>query len=513
MKKLIRAIGGLFLAGFFLLSASNNIAIEGERGLGAPEVAVERSGVWRQVQDRAKDTVVQVFVQTASFNWLEPYKSPNQNKSCGSGFFIDEDGHIVSNFHVIDDAVDIKIQIPTLGKEQFDVEVVGVCPDRDISLLKLTSESYEKIKTSLGKVPFLEFGSSDQVVRTQEILALGYPLGQEKVKSTQGIVSGREHVWGESYLQITAALNPGNSGGPSLNTSGKVIGINTARIPTAQNIGYIIPIDDVKSVIADLHKVKLLRKPILGCEFNYGTKQLVEYLKNPMPGGLYLRRIYKDSLFEKAGVQAGDMIYEINGYKVDIYGEMNVPWSEDKVPLAALLNRLELDEQLQIIVFRQGKKKEFLIDFSHTNQLPIRTYYPEYEKIDYEIIGGMVIMELALNHLEKLESEDPGLVKYRKRENQYESRLIVTNVFPNSPTQQARVVQVGDILTEVNDIKVATLSDFRNAIVKSDRFLTFKTDDKKLMVLSREAVVAQEDKSAAKYFYKKSALINKIAYR
>ncbi len=474
------------------------------------DVAIERSTVWRQVQERAKDTVVQFFVQTATFNWLEPYKSPRQSKSFGSGFFIDDQGHIVSNFHVVDETVGIKIQIPSLGKEQFDVDVVGVCPDRDISLLKLTKESLEKITKTLGKIPFLEFGSSDQVVRTQEILALGYPLGQGKLKSTQGIVSGREHVWGESYIQITAALNPGNSGGPSLNTSGKVIGINTARMPSAQNIGYIIPIDDVRSVIQDLYKVKLLRKPILGSVFNYGNKSMIDFFGNPLHGGLYIARVYKDSLLEKAGVVAGDMIYEINGYKVDLYGEINVGWSEDKVPLAALLNRFVLDEQLQIELYRLGKKKEFLVDFSHTNPLPIRTYYPEYEKIDYEIIGGMVVMELAVNHLDKLEDVDPELVKYRKRENQYEPRLVITHIFPNSQAQQARVLGVSDILLEVNGKSVKTLNDFRNSIRQTGQFLTVKTEDKKFMVLSTKAVIADEDKIAAKYFYKKSPLGDEI---
>lgn len=470
----------------------------------------ERISSWRHVQERAKDTVVQVFVQTASFNWLEPYKSPRQGRSSGSGFFIDSQGYIVSNFHVIDEGVDIKIQIPSLGKEQFAVEVVGVCPDRDISLLKLTPSSYAKIKEALGKIPYLEFGSSDQVVRTQEILALGYPLGQERVKSTQGIVSGREHVWGESYIQITAALNPGNSGGPSLNAAGMVVGINTARVPTAQNIGYIIPIDEVKSVIADLQKVPLLRKPVLGCEFNYGTRSMAEFLKNPAPGGLYLARIYKDSLLERAGVLAGDMIYEINGYRVDVYGEMNVPWSEDKVPVAALLNRLELGDHLHIVLFRHGEKKEVVVDFSHTKPLPIRTYYPEYEKIDYEIIGGMVVMELTINHLEKLEAVNPGLCKYRKRQYQYNPCLIITNIFANSQAQQARVVGVGDILEEVNGVPVQTLRDFRESASVPGQFMTFKTDDQKFMVWPRADVVAEEDKISSKYVYKKSLLLNAL---
>lgn len=475
------------------------------------DVIVERSSVWRQVQERAKDTVVQIFVQTAVFNWLEPYKSPKQGKLCGSGFFIDENGYLVSNFHVVEETACIKIQIPSLGKERFDVSVVGVNPERDIALLQLTKESRDKIIAALGKIPYLEFGDSDQVVRTQEILALGYPLGQEKLKSTQGIVSGREHVWGESYIQMTAALNPGNSGGPSLDASGNVIGINTARMPAAQNIGYIIPINDVKNVIQDLYKVPLLRRPLLGCEFNNGTKDMVTFLDNPGSGGFYIARVYKDTLLDKVGVQAGDMLYEINNYKVDLYGETNVQWSEDKVPLAAVLNRLVLGEQIQFEVYRKGKKKEFLFDFNLTNPLPIRYMYPDYEKIDYEIIGGMVIMELTLNHIDRFEGKDTLLEKYKLRENQYEPRLIITHIFPHSQAEQARVFDIGDIVREINCSDVKTLQDMRLAVCTSQQFVTLKTEDKKFAVLSCKKIIEDEPRLAAKYFYKKSSLTDDLA--
>jgi len=489
------------------LSASKKAAPDHVYGGAASS---DRVLVWRQVQEKSRDTVVQLFVQTAEFNWDQPFKSPEQDKSYGSGFFIDNKGHIISNFHVINEAHGIKIQIPSLGKEQFDVIPVGVCPDRDVALLKLTPESFKRVKMKLKKMPFLTFGDSDKVVRTQEIMALGYPLGQEKLKSTQGIMSGRENVRGDSYIQMTAALNPGNSGGPSLNIEGKVIGINTARMSSAQNVGYIIPINDLKSVIQDLHKVRLLRKPILGCEFNYGTNDMVEFLNNPADGGLYVARVFRNSIFAKAGLRGGDMVNKINGNLLDLYGETNVAWSEDKVPLAALLNRFELGQKINLAYFRKGHEYETTVDFALTNKLPVRRYYPEFEKIDYEIIGGMVVMNLALNHVAHFKRKNRHLIKYTRREFQYEPKLIITHIFPHSQAQQTRSLTSSDLLYEVNGEKVKTLEDFRKAIKKSKKFLTLKTEDRKFVVLSLEKVLKDEDRLTTKFYYKKSKLVEEL---
>ena len=473
-------------------------------------VVFERSKVWRQVQKLSQDTVAQIFVNTASFNWEEPYKTPKQRRTCGSGFFVNDQGLIVTNYHVIDEAAGIKIQIPSLGKEQFKVTVVGVSPDRDIALLKLSEASFKIIQQKLGSIPYLKLGDSDKVFRAQEIMAIGYPLGQEKLKSTQGIVSGREILSNESYIQMTAALNPGNSGGPSLNTAGQVIGINTARIAKAQGVGYIIPINDVKNVIQNLLKIKFLRKATLGFESNYSTKNTTRFLSNPLPGGLYISRIYKNTLLEAAGVKSGDMIYEINGHKVDLYGELNAEWSEDKIPVVALLNRFSLGQKINMLVYRNGNPINISFDFNLTDPQPIRFYYPEYEKIDYEIIGGMVIMELALNHIEKFGEENPYLVKYMKRKNQYTPRLIITHIFPTSKAQDARVVAESDIIQKVNGHFVNTLEELRDAIRQSENYMSLETSEKLFMVLPFEKILLDEKRLCQKFFYKKTNLVEEL---
>ena len=122
-----------------------------------------------------------------------------------------------------------------------------------ICTIKVKPEGLEIIKNEIGGVKFLTLGDSDYVHRADEIMALGYPLGQQNLKSTTGVVSGRE----QHLIQISAPINPGNSGGPSLNIRGEVIGINTAYIPDAQSVGYIIPINELKIILEDLRKIKL----------------------------------------------------------------------------------------------------------------------------------------------------------------------------------------------------------------------------------------------------------------
>lgn len=466
---------------------------------------------WLDVQKKVKDTVVQVFSQVAMFNWLEPYKSPRQYESAGSAFFIDSTGHLITNFHVISEASSIQIQIPSFGRERFDVEVVGVYPDKDIALLKLTEESFEKIKQQLNPIPYLSLGNSDIVLRTQEVLALGYPLGQERLKSTLGIVSGREAL---GFIQITAPINPGSSGGPSINSSGEVIGINFAGVIKAQNVGYIIPINEVKEALKDLEKVKLLRKPILGCIFTAATTDMVSYFGNPPAGGWHIAKVFDKTLLDRIGVKADDMLYMVNGHKLDLYGEMSVPWSEDKISLLDYLNRFTVGDDMYFVIYRHGKRYDFKFKLDDKYLPPIRKIYPEFEPelIDYEIIGGMVVMPLSLNHVALMLEVNPGLAKYVRPETQHDSVVVITHVFPDSMARKARILNAGAIIEEVNGEEVKTLNDFRKAVLKSkkDGYLTVKTEDKMFSVLSMDKVLKDEDRLSSRYFYRKSKLLDEI---
>ncbi len=470
---------------------------------------------WRRIQEQVKDCVVQIFAQRAEVDICKPWAPPMQQPARGSGFFINDEGELLTNAHVVDQALAIWIQIPSLGKRFINVEIVGVCPERDVALLRIVDQDLVLVKEQLGEIPYLELGDSDLAHRTDEVLALGYPMGQESLKSTTGVLSGREQQW----IQMDAAINPGSSGGPLLNIYGHVIGINSAGYTEAQNVGYIIPINNVKVILPELYKKKLLYKPFLGVLSINVTDYATDYLGNPQPGGCFVAEVVKDSPLFNAGVQTGDMIYEINGHRLDIYGEMNVPWSEDKISIIDYVSRIELGTEVPLVIYRKGERVDLMVSFEQSDRLPVRTVYPGYESIDYEIFGGMVVMELTLNHVKELSNRAPCLVRYGEMKHQNEPILVVTHIFSSSHLYRARTLSPGVTLVEINEQPVKTLADFRKAIkepVDESYFVVRASDkisnvtDNLLVVLPYEQIVKEELKLAQNHHYPVSTVVKEL---
>lgn len=473
------------------------------------ENIITSTQVWRPIQDRVRDTVVQLFAQVSAIDLLEPYKTPQQGTACGSGFFINDEGYLITNAHVVISAKTIWGQVPSLGKCIIDMDVIGMSPERDLALLRVTPEGRDLITKQLGGIPYLPLGDSDLVRRSDEVLALGYPLGQQSFKSTNGIISGHEH----HLIQMSAPINPGSSGGPLLNIRGEVIGVNSSGITEAQNVGYAIPINTLKTILNDLYEVKILRKPFLGVRFNNSTETLTKFLGNPLPGGCYVIETVKGSPLEKAGIMRGDMIYEINGHSVDMYGDMSVPWSEDKISIVDYPLRLSIGDTITIVVFRKGQKKVFTVTFNLAEPQAIRSIYPGYEPIDYEIFAGMVVQELNVNIIRLLGDHAPGLRKYGELKYQSEPVLIITHVFPDTQLYRGRNMPLGATLNEINGVKVKTLSEFRQVLKDSatKEYFTIAASDNVtraaetlFIVLAMNRIIEEEPRNARDYRYQLS---------
>ena len=419
---------------------------------------------WTRIEAGVQDAVVQVCANSVTFDWEQPYIQGEQSESRGSGFFIDADGHIITTAHSVVDARLVWIRMPGLGAKPLFADIVGICPERDVALLKIRPEAMEFVLKLRPSIPYLMLGNSDAIAHTDRILALGYPLGQNNLKSSTGVISGRESGIGRTFFQITAPINPGSSGGPIFDTHGLVIGMTIAMVVAAQNVGYAVPVNDIAMVLADLYNNKLVRTGVLGARFNTCDDSQAQFFNNPIPAGLYINTIIKDSLFDKAGVQEGDMLYAFNGFKIDGSGHTAVPWTTDRVSIHDLVSRLTNGQKVEMIIFTKGERKDIQFTFEAQPPFPIRWLYPNHETVDYEILGGMIFMQLSDNHINQFWQVLPQLSEYLKMENKLNPVLIISHVIPGSAAFQNGSIQVGHLIKEINGKPIKELSELRSVL-------------------------------------------------
>ncbi len=245
-------------------------------------------------------------------------------RASGSGVIISEDGYIVTNNHVIDQASEIKVTLN--NKKQYTAKLIGTDPSSDLALLKIEEKGLN----------FLLYGNSDNINIGQWVLAVGYPLNLETTV-TAGIVSAKARTLGlnqrksnspiESFIQTDAAVNQGNSGGALINTNGELVGIVSAiASPTGAYAGYsyAIPVNIVKKIINDLLQYGTVQRAFLGISYLPENAPETEKAKlNYKEGqGVLVMDVAKDGAMSASGIQTGDYITKINGVKVSNGSEM-----------------------------------------------------------------------------------------------------------------------------------------------------------------------------------------------
>lgn len=228
-------------------------------------------------------------------------------QSLGSGFIISPDGYILTNNHVVDMAKDIKVALA--DGRVLEAKLIGTSRDIDIALIKVNAEN----------LPAATLGDSDALEVGDWVVAIGNPFGLSHTV-TAGIVSAKGRVIGvgpyDDLIQTDAAINPGNSGGPLFNTNGDVVGINTVIIATGQNLGFAIPISMVKDVLPSIREKGRPDMGWLGVSAQAVTPDLAAALSLQDSVGAIINGITKGSPAEKAGLQRGDVIVELDGKKI-----------------------------------------------------------------------------------------------------------------------------------------------------------------------------------------------------
>ena len=245
------------------------------------------------------------------FPGFSPRSGSQVGEGLGSGFVINPDGYVLTNNHVIEDAVSVTVSL--IDGTEYPAKLVGADPRTDLALLKLEGAK------NLTAAPL---GDSDALRIGEWVMAIGNPFGLEHTV-TAGIVSakGRREVQPGSepmyvnFIQTDASINPGNSGGPLINMNGEVVGINTAIVKTGQGIGFAIPSNMAKILIPQLAKGKVERS-WLGVAIQEVTPPLAKSLGLDSAEGALVRQIYTGSPAAAAGFEAGDVIMEFDGQRV-----------------------------------------------------------------------------------------------------------------------------------------------------------------------------------------------------
>ncbi len=314
------ALGGAWATG--LVGEDTTTVVTRTVDAPAPASSLPSNGLSvQQIYERSASAVVQI---TASLGGSAGGFGSGQQQALGSGFVIDKDGHVVTNFHVVDGAQSIEVSFS--NKDTLEASVVGVDPSTDLAVLKVDAGARALTPLALA--------DSDEVTVGDAVVAIGNPFGLERTV-TAGIVSALQRnvtapngVTIDHVIQTDAPINSGNSGGPLLNAAGDVIGVNS-QIQTAGGsgnvgIGFAVPSNTVSSVVAQILEDGQVERAFLGVGTREIDGELARTFRLPVDTGLLVETVAPGSGAEKAGIEGGDTPVVVAGVSYTVGGDVIV---------------------------------------------------------------------------------------------------------------------------------------------------------------------------------------------
>lgn len=349
-----------------------------------------------------------------------------KTQSLGSGFLLDEEGYILTNSHVADGQDEILVRLS--DEHEYKAKLIGADEKTDIALIKIDPKG-----ASLSPV---ELGDSDAIQVGDWVVAIGNPFGFGHTV-TAGIVSAKERVIGsgpyDNFLQTDAAINPGNSGGPLFDTEGRVVGINTAIVSGGTGIGFAIPVNMARQIVAQLRKDGKVTRGWLGVMIQEINGDLARSLGLDDARGALVTDVMKDGPADKAGIKRRDVIVEFDGVAVD---RMN--------QLPRLVAARAPGSEVKVVLLRDGKRKELQVPLGELRGEGGASAGNAEEQL------GLTVQEITPDLRSHLELEE-------------DSGLVVSGVEPGSPAAEAGLRR-GDVVLEVNQEAVSDLKDYRKAL-------------------------------------------------
>lgn len=343
--------------------------------------------------------------------------------SLGSGVIIDgKRGYILTNWHVIDQAVSIKIIMS--DESEFMARLVGSDPESDLAVLKAETKRI---------LPFIPMGESSDLMIGETVIAIGNPFGLTHTVTTGVISALNRNIRTEGrvyrdFIQTDASINPGNSGGPLLSINGRLIGVNTAIYAQANGIGFAIPIAKARRIIKSLISHGEVRPVWLGLKLQDLTERLATHFKVPGQDGVIITDIIPGGPSQELSLKRGDVILKIDKERV-----RNLADYEDT------LRTYAQDEVVELTLFRDGKR---LVKMARVRSYPMKR-------------AGLI-------------STDTYGMKVRPRGGASKDNrrgVAVSSVRSGSPAAQIGL-KTGDVIYRVNEMKINNLKDYRKALAK-----------------------------------------------
>ncbi len=438
-KKIAFIVLAILITGGIVYYLSTYLSVTTSRPVIERDIS-ETSLTFSQIVENISPSVVSISVSRTReeennlFDFILPPDTERwAEQTLGSGVIISEDGYIITNNHVIEDAEEIKVTL--VDKRSFIARIIGVDPKTDLAVIKI----------DVSGLPVTKWANSDELKPGDIVLAIGNAYGLSH-SVTMGIVSatGRANVGiadYEDFIQTDAAINPGNSGGPLVNINGEIVGINTAifsRSGGYQGIGFAVPSNMARTVFEQLIREGRIKRGWIGINIQELTPELAVKFSYKDQDGVLVNGVYPQSPAERAGIKRGDIIVHYNGRPVKDAGSF-------RNQVASTFP----GKKVKIKIFRDGRLNDIELIIAEQS-------HQGYEVPAY--LGRLHQRKHALSGIDVIE-----LTRDIARQmgfGQDDRGVIVLKIEPGSPADLAGLKR-GDLIKEIDRVSIKRIEDFQ----------------------------------------------------
>lgn len=464
-------------------------------------VAVLLLGLTQTALADVRASVVQLFNQSIDPNFAYPWQNGAMKQGTGTGVIIDGQ-RILTNAHVVDNSV--QLQVRKVGSDRkYLAKVAFISDERDLAMITVDDASFFDGTQAmpLGELPLLG----------EEVTTYGFPVGGSQLAITRGIISRIDFDtyahsgYANLVCQVDAAINPGASGGPAI-VNGKLAGLNFQGLNNADNVAYIIPMPVVESFLKDIDDGKVDGVPEIAFVMQYteNPELRAHYGLAPNSGGVLVSSL--SGIEKELGLlKVGDIVLSMDGRAVGNDGSVRFE-TADRIDSNIVIATRQIGEKLPLKVLREGKEIE--IDYPLTYTLKDSRIIPGHQsnlQIDYEVVGGLVIVEVNEDLMKGWKYVPPtiDLHRYNYRRtglNQPDSLLLIVSVLPDQINIGYEKARFG-IIEKVNGERVRSLTQLRAAIANpkhSTVELGLAPQDN-LLLFSKATLAASAPRIAERY--------------